>query len=153
MTGSGTGELLDAIVETFPKNVEEEIEENVPRFAIIGRPNVGKSSFINALIGVERNMVTDIAGTTRDTIEEDINLRGVHFRFIDTAGIRETIDVIERSGVQRAYEKIGQSAVVLYLFDVFETSVNELKDLTIRPLVPLLIAISCCVSPISAPAA
>ena len=88
INGSGTGELLDAVVDSLPKNeIEEETE--VPRFAIIGRPNVGKSSFVNALVGEERNIVTDIAGTTRDSLDTHYAKFGHDFVLVDTAGVRK----------------------------------------------------------------
>ena len=87
MTGSGTGELLDAIVAEFPEKIEEEREDNVPRFAVVGRPNVGKSSFINALTGEERNIVNNVAGTTRDAIHTRYN----KFGQIGRASCRETV--------------------------------------------------------------
>lgn len=89
---------------------------------IAGRPNVGKSTLLNALLREERAIVSHIAGTTRDTIEEEIVLSGIKFRFIDTAGIRETTDAIESIGVSRTLEKINQSPVLIYLFDVNETT-------------------------------
>lgn len=85
--------------------------------AIIGEPNVGKSTLMNALIQEERAIVTDIAGTTRDTIEDEITLGGVVFRFIDTAGIRETTDVIESIGIRKTFEKIDTARIILHLFD------------------------------------
>jgi GTPase len=120
MTGSGTGELLDAIVETFPKDDLEEIEENVPKFAIIGRPNVGKSSFINALIGEERNMVTDIAGTTRDAIHTRYNKFGHDFYLIDTAGLRKRTKVkedVEFYSTMRSIRAIEDSDVCILILD------------------------------------
>ena len=90
INGSGTGELLDAIVEEIPAAEEmDTAQEELPRFAVVGRPNAGKSSFINALIGVERNIVTDIAGTTRDAIDTKYNRFGFDFNLVDTAGIRK----------------------------------------------------------------
>ncbi len=83
--------------------------------AIIGRPNVGKSTLLNALLKEERAIVSDIEGTTRDSIEDTINLEGINFRFIDTAGIRETADTIENLGIRRTYQKIEQSSIVLLL--------------------------------------
>ena len=136
MTGSGTGELLDAIVETFPKNVEEEIEENVPRFAIIGRPNVGKSSFINALIGVERNMVTDIAGTTRDAIHTRYNKFGHDFYLIDTAGLRKRTKVkedVEFYSTMRSIRAIEDSDVCILILDA--TRGMEAQDVSIFHLI------------------
>ena len=92
------------------------IKNGVP-VAIVGAPNAGKSTLLNALVQEERAIVTEVAGTTRDAIEDEVNLGGVKFRFIDTAGIRETEDVVEKIGIQKTYEKIAQSRVVLYLFD------------------------------------
>ncbi len=92
---------------------------------IAGRPNAGKSTLLNALLNEERAIVSDIAGTTRDTIEEVINLNGVPFRLIDTAGIREAQDAIEAIGVRRALEKIEQAAIVVYVWDVSETTLPE----------------------------
>jgi tRNA modification GTPase len=97
--------------------------------AIIGKPNAGKSTLLNALLNEERAIVSEIPGTTRDTIEEVINMDGILFRLIDTAGIRQhTTDVIESFGVKRSLEKMQQADLVLYLFDVNMTSKNELLD-------------------------
>ena len=93
------------------------IKKGVP-VAIVGAPNAGKSTLLNALLKEERAIVTDIAGTTRDAIEDVINIEGVAFRFIDTAGIRETSDKVESIGIQKTWEKVDQSQVVLYLFSV-----------------------------------
>ena len=96
---------------------------------IAGRPNAGKSTLLNALLNEERAIVSDIAGTTRDTIEESLNIRGIQFRLIDTAGIREAQDSIEKIGVEKTIEKIQQSTVVIYMFDVIDTSPEQLwKD-------------------------
>ena len=95
-SGSGTGELLDALVAAFPEKPEaEQDDENLPRFAVVGRPNAGKSSFINALIGEDRYIVTDIAGTTRDAIDTRFNRFGFSFNLVDTAGIRRKAKVKE----------------------------------------------------------
>ena len=91
--------------------------------AIVGAPNVGKSTLLNALLGEERAIVSDIQGTTRDTIEDTINLSGITFRFIDTAGIRHTSDTIEQLGIERTYQAIGKARVVLWLID--KTPTNE----------------------------
>lgn len=93
INGSGTGELLDALVKDLPDVEEEETE--LPRFAVVGRPNAGKSSFINALIGEDRYIVTDIAGTTRDSIDTKYNRFGFEFNLVDTAGIRRKAKVKE----------------------------------------------------------
>ena len=98
--------------------------------AIIGRPNAGKSTLLNALLNEERAIVSEIPGTTRDTIEELINIRGIMFRLIDTAGIRQhTHDVIEQAGVQRSLEKMKQADIVLYLFDANTMSREEVLEL------------------------
>lgn len=93
---------------------------------LAGRPNAGKSTLLNAMLNEERAIVSDIAGTTRDTIEERLNINGIQFRLIDTAGIREAQDSIERFGVERTLEKIGTSTVVVYLFDVISTEPEQL---------------------------
>ena len=96
VNGSGTGDLLDAIADKIPDPFDDEEPENeLPRFAIVGRPNAGKSSFINALIGEDRNIVTNIAGTTRDSIDTKYNRFGFEFNLVDTAGIRKKSKVKE----------------------------------------------------------
>ena len=95
---------------------------------IAGRPNAGKSTLLNALLNEERAIVSDIAGTTRDTIEEILNINGINFRLIDTAGIREAQDAIEVIGVEKTMEKISQSAVLVYLFDASVLSAYEVKE-------------------------
>ena len=98
---------------------------------LAGRPNAGKSTLLNTLLNEERALVSDIAGTTRDTIEELININGVDFRLIDTAGIREASDTIEKMGIEKTLEKINQSSILLYLYDVNETSTEEVeKDIS-----------------------
>ncbi|HET8829170.1 MAG TPA: tRNA uridine-5-carboxymethylaminomethyl(34) synthesis GTPase MnmE [Pelobium sp.] len=104
------------------------IKNGVP-VVIAGKPNVGKSTLLNALLNEERAIVSEIAGTTRDTVESEINIKGITFRFIDTAGIRETQDIIEAKGVERTFEKIKSSAIVLYLFDPKETNEIELTQI------------------------
>ncbi|WP_244228767.1 tRNA uridine-5-carboxymethylaminomethyl(34) synthesis GTPase MnmE [Mucilaginibacter endophyticus] len=97
---------------------------------IAGRPNAGKSTLLNALLNEERAIVSHIPGTTRDTIEEVLNIQGINFRLIDTAGIREATDAIEQIGVQRTMEKISQSALLIYVFDAAEITIEELnKDI------------------------
>lgn len=119
ISGSGTGELLDAIVEVMEKDAVEE-ELNIPKFAIVGRPNVGKSSFINALLGKERNIVTPIAGTTRDSINTRYTSFGHDFLLIDTAGIRKKSKVeedLEFYSVMRSIRSIENCDVCLLLID------------------------------------
>ena len=99
MTGSGTGDMLDALVENFPKSDQEIEELNLPSISVVGRPNVGKSSFVNALLGVDRNIVTDVAGTTRDAIDSYFENDTGKYCFIDTAGMRR------KSKVDDAIEK------------------------------------------------
>ncbi|GGG56572.1 ribosome biogenesis GTPase Der [Bizionia arctica] len=119
INGSGTGDLLDAIVETFP--LKEEVEEDeLPRFAVVGRPNAGKSSFINALIGEDRYIVTDIAGTTRDSIDTKFNRFGFEFNLVDTAGIRRKAKVkddLEFYSVMRSVRAIEHCDVCLIVMD------------------------------------
>ena len=122
--------LVEKIKRVISKLMESfhlgNVLKNGVSTVIAGRPNAGKSTLLNALLNEERAIVSDIAGTTRDTIEEQLNIKGVTFRLIDTAGIREAQDSIERIGVEKTMEKIGQSTVVVYLFDVIETSPDEL---------------------------
>jgi tRNA modification GTPase len=95
--------------------------------AIVGKPNAGKSTLLNTLLNENRAIVSEIAGTTRDTIEEVININGILFRLIDTAGIRKSTDVIEVIGVEKSMEKMQQADLVLYLFDVNTESQTELE--------------------------
>ncbi|MBE9597938.1 tRNA uridine-5-carboxymethylaminomethyl(34) synthesis GTPase MnmE [Pedobacter sp. MC2016-24] len=95
---------------------------------IAGRPNAGKSTLLNALLNEDRAIVSEIAGTTRDTIEEVLNINGINFRLIDTAGIREATDTIEAIGVEKTMQKINQSALLVYLFDVINLSASEIKE-------------------------
>ncbi|RKE98229.1 ribosome biogenesis GTPase Der [Ichthyenterobacterium magnum] len=121
INGSGTGELLDALVEALPEIEEEEKEEAaLPRFAVVGRPNAGKSSFINALIGEDRYIVTDIAGTTRDSIDTKYNRFGFEFNLVDTAGIRRKSKVkedLEFYSVMRSVRAIEHADVCLLVLD------------------------------------
>jgi tRNA modification GTPase len=96
--------------------------------AIIGKPNVGKSTLINAIFNEEKALVSEIPGTTRDTIEDVLVVEGVSFRFIDTAGLRESTDTIESMGIERTYEKINQAAIILYTFDASTTSMEEINE-------------------------
>lgn len=119
INGSGTGELLDAIVKALPEQEEQE-EDELPRFAVVGRPNAGKSSFINALIGEDRYIVTDIAGTTRDSSDTKYNRFGFDFNLIDTAGIRKKSKVkddLEFYSVMRSVRAIEYSDVCILIID------------------------------------
>jgi GTP-binding protein len=121
MSGSGTGELLDDVIKTFEDTPIE--ENNLPKFAIVGRPNVGKSSMINALIGKDRNIVTDIAGTTRDAINIHYNQFGHEFMLVDTAGLRKKTRVkenIEFYSVMRTIKALEEADVVILMLDATE---------------------------------
>ena len=118
INGSGTGELLDALVKVLPEEKEEESE--LPRFAVVGRPNAGKSSFINALIGEDRYIVTDIAGTTRDSIDTKYDRFGFEFNLVDTAGIRRKAKVkedLEFYSVMRSVRAIEHCDVCIVMLD------------------------------------
>ena len=120
MSGSGTGEVLDAIAELIPKTEEESTDSALPKFAIIGQPNVGKSSLLNALVGSERTIVSEIAGTTRDSIHTHYNLFHKEFVLIDTAGIRRKTKVhedLEFYSVIRAIKAMDEADVCLLLLD------------------------------------
>lgn len=97
--------------------------------AIIGKPNVGKSTLLNALLQEERAIVSDIAGTTRDSIEDEIKIAGMSFRFIDTAGIRETDDVVENIGIQRTFEMVDKAMIILYLVDAIQMDEHQVKEM------------------------
>ncbi|MCX6312391.1 MAG: tRNA uridine-5-carboxymethylaminomethyl(34) synthesis GTPase MnmE [Bacteroidetes bacterium] len=116
--------LILRLVDSF--EVGNVIKNGIP-VVIVGKPNAGKSTLLNVLLEEERAIVSEIPGTTRDTIEDEITIDGILFRFIDTAGLRDTTDAIESIGVSRAFEKVKQSAIVIYLFDVHELSAGELK--------------------------
>ncbi len=121
INGSGTGDLLDALAEKMPEPEEIDLEKKeLPRFAVVGRPNAGKSSFINALIGEDRNIVTNIAGTTRDSIDTKYNRFGFDFNLVDTAGIRKKSRVkedLEFYSVMRAVRSIEYSDVIILMVD------------------------------------
>ncbi len=120
-SGSGTGELMDALMDAFPEKPEvENTDDELPRFAVVGRPNAGKSSFINALIGEDRYIVTDIAGTTRDAIDTKYNRFGFEFNLVDTAGIRKKSKVkedLEFYSVMRSVRAIEHSDVCILMID------------------------------------
>ncbi len=121
--------VLKRLIDSFA--VGNVIKNGIP-VAIVGEPNVGKSTLLNALLNEERAIVSDIAGTTRDTIEDEINIGGIGFRFIDTAGIRDTKDVVESIGIQKTFEKIEQAEVVIYLVDSFELTVDGIQTLKVE---------------------
>jgi GTP-binding protein len=134
MSGSGTGEILDFITEQIPDELENAIDvyADLPKITIVGQPNVGKSTLLNALIGQERNIVTDIAGTTRDSIHTHYNLYGKEFLLVDTAGIRKKSKVhedLEFYSVIRAVKAIEESDVCILMLDA--TVGIELQDLKI----------------------
>lgn len=121
MTGSGTGELLDEVVKKFDDDIVE--ENTLPKYAIVGRPNVGKSSIINSLIGRDRNIVTPIAGTTRDSIHIHYNQYGHNFMLVDTAGLRKKTKVkenIEFYSVMRTIKALEEADVVILMLDAVE---------------------------------
>ncbi|KGO85138.1 tRNA modification GTPase MnmE [Flavobacterium rivuli WB 3.3-2 = DSM 21788] len=135
--------VLKRLIDSFA--VGNVIKNGIP-VAIVGEPNVGKSTLLNALLNEERAIVSDIAGTTRDTIEDELVISGIGFRFIDTAGIRETEDVVESLGIKKTFEKMEQAQVVTYLFDAslftthgagLKTEIEKIKNQF--PLKPLVI--------------
>ena len=136
-TGSGTGDLLDVIIEKLgPENGGDEAEENIPRFSVVGRPNAGKSSLINAFIGEDRHIVTDIAGTTRDSILTRYDKFGFDFFLVDTAGIRRKHKVtedLEFYSVMRSIRAIENSDVCILLIDA--TRGIESQDLNIVQII------------------
>lgn len=136
VTGFGTGDLLDMILEKLPSENKDDIEENIPRFAVVGRPNAGKSSLINAFIGEERNIVTDIAGTTRDSIYTRYDKFGFDFYLVDTAGIRRKNKVsedLEFYSVMRSIRAIENSDVCILMIDA--TRGIEAQDMNIFQLI------------------
>ena len=135
-TGSGTGDLLDMLLEKMPKDTSETLEEGIPRFAVVGRPNAGKSSIINAFIGEERNIVTEIAGTTRDSIYTRYDKFGFDFYLVDTAGIRRKNKVtedLEFYSVMRSIRAIESSDVCILMIDA--TRGIEAQDMNIFQLI------------------
>ncbi|HFA50072.1 MAG TPA: ribosome biogenesis GTPase Der [Bacteroidetes bacterium] len=133
LSGSGTGDMLDAVTEHLED--EEEFKTDLPKFAIVGQPNVGKSSFVNALLGEERNLVTDIAGTTRDTVHSKYSKFGKEFFLIDTAGIRKKAKVhenLEFYSVMRAIRAIEEADVCFLLIDA-QTGIEQ-QDMSIFSL-------------------
>ncbi|HIT83464.1 MAG TPA: ribosome biogenesis GTPase Der [Candidatus Avibacteroides faecavium] len=136
ISGSGTGDLLDMIVSKFPEGTGEILEEDIPKIAVVGRPNVGKSSIINAFIGEDRNIVTDIAGTTRDSIYTKYDKFGFNFYLVDTAGIRRKKKVsedLEYYSVVRSIRAIENSDVCVLMIDAQKGIENQ--DLSIFSMV------------------
>ena len=135
-TGSGTGDLLDAVIEKLKPGDSENVEDGIPRFAVVGRPNVGKSSIINAFIGEDRNIVTEIAGTTRDSIYTRFDKFGFDFYLVDTAGIRRKNKVtedLEFYSVMRSIRSIEHSDVCILMIDA--TRGIEAQDMNIFQLI------------------
>ena len=120
--------LIDKLIKSF--DLGNVIKNGVP-VAIVGHTNVGKSTLLNKILNEEKAIVSDIAGTTRDVIEDVINIDGVAFRFIDTAGIRDTTDTIEKIGIERTYERISKASIVLFLVDATE-STEEIEKAIIK---------------------
>ena len=136
MSGSGTGDMMDLIVSKFKKETTELLDEDIPRFAVVGRPNAGKSSIVNAFIGEERNIVTEIAGTTRDSIYTRYNKFGFDFYLVDTAGIRKKNKVnedLEYYSVIRSIRSIENADVCILMLDA--TRGIESQDLNIFSLI------------------
>ena len=136
LSGFGTGDLMDLLVSKFKKDTVEELEEEIPRFAVVGRPNAGKSSIVNAFIGEERNIVTDIAGTTRDSIYTRYEKFGFDFYLVDTAGIRKKNKVtedLEYYSVIRSIRSIENADVCILMIDA--TRGIESQDLNIFSLI------------------
>ena len=136
MSGSGTGDLLDAVVAALPDDKADELEEGLPRITVVGRPNVGKSSLTNALLGKERNIVTPIAGTTRDSINTRYNKYGLDFYLVDTAGLRKKGKVnedLEFYSVMRSIRAIEHSDVCVLMLDASQGI--ESQDLNIFSLI------------------
>lgn len=134
--GSGTGDLLDVIVSRLPAEADDQTEDNIPRFAVVGRPNVGKSSIVNAFIGQDRNIVTDIAGTTRDSVYTRYTKFGFDFYLVDTAGIRKKSKVeedLEFYSVMRSIRAIENSDVCILMLDA--TRGIESQDMNIVSLI------------------
>ena len=129
-------ELLTKISNVLKKLIDSfalgnVIKNGIP-VAIVGQPNVGKSTLLNVLLNEERAIVSEIAGTTRDTVEDHISIKGIGFRFIDTAGIRETVDVVEKIGIERTFDKIEKARLIIYLFDGMDFNKTELEQLQQR---------------------
>lgn len=116
---------LERMIQSF--SLGNVLKTGIP-VAIVGKPNVGKSTLLNALLNEEKALVSDIPGTTRDSIEDTLNIEGITFRFIDTAGLRQSSDTIENLGMERTWEKIEQARIILYVIDVSQSHSKELKE-------------------------
>ena len=139
--------VLKRLIDSFA--IGNVIKNGIP-VAIVGEPNVGKSTLLNALLNEERAIVSEIAGTTRDTIEDELVIGGIGFRFIDTAGIRETVDVVESIGIKKTFEKIEQAQVVLFIIDSLQLIIDNENKVKIEiekiknkfPQKPLIVVIN-----------
>ena len=126
--------IVQRLIDSF--EVGNVIKNGIP-VAIVGKPNAGKSTLLNVLLNDDKAIVSDIPGTTRDVIEDELTIDGILFRIIDTAGIRETFDIIESIGVEKTFEQIKRSSITLYIFDIHETTAAELK-LIVEEIKPYL---------------
>lgn len=136
MSGSGTGDMMDQIIAALPEDTQSDMEDELPHITIVGRPNVGKSSMTNALLGEERNIVTPVAGTTRDSIHTRYNKFGMDFYLVDTAGMRKkskTMEDLEFYSVMRSIRAIEESDVCVLMLDAQQGL--ETQDLNIHNLI------------------
>ena len=115
--------VIEALIKSF--DLGNVIKNGVPT-VIAGKPNAGKSTLLNALLNEDRAIVSEIAGTTRDSIEDEINIEGINFRFIDTAGLRKTTDTVEAIGVKRTQAKMKEASLIIYMFDLVNESITEI---------------------------
>ncbi|UOG77048.1 tRNA uridine-5-carboxymethylaminomethyl(34) synthesis GTPase MnmE [Hymenobacter tibetensis] len=134
---------VQALVQRLLRSFElGNVIKNGVTTVIAGRPNAGKSTLLNSLLNEERAIVSAVAGTTRDLIEDEVSLDGIRFRFVDTAGLRDTTDIVESIGVERTLKRVKQAALVIYLFDLTETSPSqleaEIEALQLSPATPIL---------------
>jgi tRNA modification GTPase len=118
-------QVVNALLESF--SLGNAIKNGIP-VTIVGKPNAGKSTLLNTLLKEERAIVSEIEGTTRDTIEDELVIDGISFRFIDTAGLRQTTDTIENLGIDRSYAKMREADVILYLFDARSSTIEEVQN-------------------------